>query len=70
MTDNDKPTDPAAKLAEAPEQPQTQVYIMVTPQLMQSVIKQLSKQKASKVYGLLNALNGCQTVTAEVKPNG
>ena len=68
MSDN-KP-DPATQLQEAPTPPETQTFYMVPPDLMQQIIAQLGERKASEVHGLLNALNNCQSATAEVKRNG
>ena len=67
MSDETDKQNPAEQLREGPAQPQQQAFYLVTPALMQQLISRLSKQKASKVHGLLNALNQCQTVTAEVK---
>ena len=67
---SDDKLNPATQLQEAPAQPETQTFYMVPPDLMQKVIARLSKQKASKVHGLLNALNQCQAATAEVKRDG
>lgn len=63
MTDKGKP-DPAAKLKApvAASDPNKLTYFLVPTAVMQTVIKQLGKQRANKVHGLLNMLNQCRTV--------
>lgn len=68
MTDKTRP-DPAAELKAPAVQeahPNRHVFFLVSPPLMQEIIKRLGKLPANKVHGLLNELNKCRSIQTEV----